>query len=49
MTDGAVKVIEPSESDGKWAVAVPVDNGVPNGRTAASSTNSNPTTDQHHR
>ncbi|XXG54028.1 hypothetical protein AAC387_Pa03g2008 [Persea americana] len=49
MMDGAVKVIEPSESDGKWAVAVPVDNGVPNGRTAASSTNSNPTTDQHHR
>ncbi|KAL5996259.1 hypothetical protein ACLOJK_026333 [Asimina triloba] len=28
MSDGMVKVIEPSESEGKWGIAVPLDNGV---------------------
>ena len=46
MTDGTVKVLEPTESEGRWGMAVPVDNGVANGRTAASSTNSNPAADQ---
>ncbi|XP_010245461.1 PREDICTED: protein TPR1-like isoform X2 [Nelumbo nucifera] len=41
LTDGSVKVIEPSESEGKWGVAAPVDDGIPNGRTAAGSTTSN--------
>lgn len=38
LTDGCVKVIEPAGSEGKWVVAVPVDNGMQNGRTASSST-----------
>ncbi|KAF5452308.1 hypothetical protein F2P56_027318 [Juglans regia] len=38
LTDGCVKVIEPSDSEGKWVAAVPVDNGMQNGRTASSST-----------
>ncbi|XP_058077196.1 protein TPR1 isoform X2 [Magnolia sinica] len=46
MTDGAVRVMEPSESEGKWGVAVPIDNGLPNGRTTASSANSNTAADQ---
>ncbi|XP_010921588.1 protein TPR1 isoform X1 [Elaeis guineensis] len=46
LTDGAVKVIEPSESEGKWGAPVPVENGVPNGRTPASSATSNPAADQ---
>ncbi|KAK1277243.1 Topless-related protein 2 [Acorus gramineus] len=40
LNDGTVKVIEPSEAEGKWGMAAPVDNGVPNGRTAASSVTS---------
>lgn len=42
LTDGAVKVIEPLELEGKWGVAVtaPVENG------AASSATSNPTSEQ---
>lgn len=39
LTDGSVKVIEPSESEGKWGVTPPVDNGMLNGRNASSSTN----------
>ncbi|CAN6468614.1 unnamed protein product [Victoria cruziana] len=31
LTDGAVKVIEPSESEGKWGTPPPADNGLPNG------------------
>ncbi|XP_038974318.1 protein TPR1-like isoform X2 [Phoenix dactylifera] len=46
LTDGAVKVIEPLESEGKWGAPVPVENGVPNGRTPASSATSNPAADQ---
>ncbi|KAF8387763.1 hypothetical protein HHK36_026418 [Tetracentron sinense] len=43
LTDGSVKVIEPSESEGKWGA---VDNVISNGRTAASSATSNPTPEQ---
>lgn len=37
LTDGSVKVIEPSETEGKWGVVVPVDSGMQNGRTVSSS------------
>ncbi|XAR52664.1 hypothetical protein NMG60_11020846 [Bertholletia excelsa] len=40
LTDGSVKVIEPLDSEGKWGVSPPVDNGMLNGRTASSSTTS---------
>jgi WD40 repeat protein len=46
MTDGSVTVIEPSESEGKWGVAVPVDIGMQNGRTASPSTANNPAPEQ---
>ncbi|XP_043719817.1 protein TPR1-like isoform X2 [Telopea speciosissima] len=46
LIDGSVKVIEPVDSEGKWGVTAPVDNGIPNGRTAASSTTSNPASEQ---
>ncbi|CAK9134797.1 unnamed protein product [Ilex paraguariensis] len=46
LTDGAVKAIEPSESEGKWGVTPPVDNGMLNGRTGSSSTTSNHAPDQ---
>lgn len=46
LTDGTVKVVEPTESVGRWGMAVPVENGVANGRMASSSTNSNPAADQ---
>ncbi|XP_047957985.1 topless-related protein 3-like [Salvia hispanica] len=46
LTDGSVKVIEPTESDGKWGVSPPADNGVLNGRTGSSSTASNHAADQ---
>ena len=39
LTDGSVKVIEPSDAEGKWGVTVPVDNGAQNGWTATSSSN----------
>ncbi|XP_022722525.1 topless-related protein 2-like isoform X2 [Durio zibethinus] len=39
LTDGSVKVIEPSEAERKWGLPVPVDNGAENGRMATSSTN----------
>ncbi|KAH9755386.1 Topless-related protein 3 [Citrus sinensis] len=45
LTDGSVKVMEPSESEGKWGVSPPVDNGILNSRTTSSST-SNHTPDQ---
>lgn len=43
LTDGSVKVIEPSESEEKWGSTPPMDNGILNGRTASSSTTSNHT------
>ncbi|XP_030957790.1 topless-related protein 3 [Quercus lobata] len=46
LTDGSVKVIEPTESEGKWGSSPPMDNGIPNGRTASSSIASNHTPDQ---
>ncbi|GMY21830.1 topless-related protein 3-like isoform X2 [Fagus crenata] len=46
LTDGSVKVIEPTESEGKWGSSPPMDNGLLNGRTASSSTTSNHTPDQ---
>ncbi|XP_031269555.1 topless-related protein 3 isoform X1 [Pistacia vera] len=46
LTDGSVKVLEPTESEGKWGVPPPVDNGILNGRTTSSSTTSNHTPDQ---
>lgn len=38
LTDGSVKVIEPSETEGKWGIMVSVDAGLQNGRTVSSST-----------
>ncbi|THU43854.1 hypothetical protein C4D60_Mb02t01190 [Musa balbisiana] len=49
LTDGAVKVFEPLESEGKWGAPVPVDNGVHGSRAQASSTTSNSAVDQHQR
>lgn len=47
LTDGAVKVIEPLESEGKWGTSLPVDHGgAASGRTPASSATSNPAADQ---
>ncbi|KAE8733394.1 Topless-related protein 3 [Hibiscus syriacus] len=42
LSDGTVKPMEPSESEGKWGVnPPPMDNSVVNGRTTSSSTTSN--------
>ena len=46
LSDGSVKVLEPSESEGKWGTPAPADNGIPNGKTPASSAASNPAADQ---
>ncbi|XP_057496722.1 topless-related protein 3-like [Actinidia eriantha] len=46
LTDGSVKVMEPLESEGKWGVPPPADNGLLNGRTGSSSTASNHAPDQ---
>ncbi|XP_052199318.1 topless-related protein 3 [Diospyros lotus] len=46
LTDGSVRVMEPLETEGKWGVAPPIDNGMLNGRTGSSSTTSNHTSDQ---
>ncbi|KAK9292226.1 hypothetical protein L1049_020189 [Liquidambar formosana] len=46
LIDGSVKVMEPLESEGKWGVSPPLDNGMINGRAASSSTASNHTPDQ---
>lgn len=46
LNDGTVKVVEPTESEGKWGVSPPVDNGMLNGRTASSSATSSHTPDQ---
>ncbi|XP_010259449.1 PREDICTED: protein TPR1 isoform X3 [Nelumbo nucifera] len=46
LTDGSAKVIEPSESEGKWGVTAPVDNGISNGRPAVASATSNTTSEQ---
>ncbi|GFZ07186.1 TOPLESS-related 2 [Actinidia rufa] len=45
LTDGSLKVMEPSESENKWGVVPPFDNGMLNGRAASSSTTSNHTPD----
>lgn len=37
LTDGSVKVIEPTESDSKWGFSPPSDNGLLNGRAGGSS------------
>ncbi|KAF8392641.1 hypothetical protein HHK36_022990 [Tetracentron sinense] len=49
LTDGSVKVIESSESEGNWGMTAPVDNGILNDRTATSSATSNPTPEQSQR
>ncbi|KAM0909130.1 hypothetical protein ACQ4PT_015010 [Festuca glaucescens] len=49
LSDGSVKVMEPLESDGKWGTPAPVENGVANGRTSASSATSNQAMDQNQR
>ncbi|XP_051224190.1 protein TPR1 isoform X2 [Lolium perenne] len=49
LSDGSVKVMEPLESEGKWGTPAPVENGVANGRTSASSATSNQATDQNKR
>lgn len=41
LTDGLVKVIEPSETERKWGLPVPVNNRTENGKTAAPSTANN--------
>ncbi|KAI9072958.1 hypothetical protein K1719_045087 [Acacia pycnantha] len=46
LTDGSVKVIEPSESEGKWGSTPPADNGVLNGRQGQSSASNIHTPDQ---
>lgn len=46
LSDGSVKVIEPTESEGKWGTPPPTDNGMLNGRTGSSSTTSNHTPEQ---
>uniref|UniRef100_A0A2P2MSH2 Topless-related protein 3 isoform X1 n=1 Tax=Rhizophora mucronata TaxID=61149 RepID=A0A2P2MSH2_RHIMU len=46
LTDGSVKVMEPTESEGKWGSTPPADNGILSGRTTSSSTTSNYTQDQ---
>ncbi|KAL5068780.1 hypothetical protein RYX36_019667 [Vicia faba] len=46
LSDGSVKVIEPSESEGKWGSSPPMDNGVLNGKAPSSSATSNHTADQ---
>ncbi|XP_057962762.1 topless-related protein 3-like isoform X2 [Malania oleifera] len=46
LSDGSVKVLEPSETEGKWGVNPPADNGTMNGRTGSSSATSNHTPDQ---
>ncbi|KAL4341350.1 hypothetical protein GQ457_08G009520 [Hibiscus cannabinus] len=47
LSDATVKVMEPSESEGKWGLnPPPIDNSVVNGRTTSPSTTSNHTADQ---
>ncbi|GAB4855618.1 Topless- protein 3 [Ancistrocladus abbreviatus] len=46
LVDGTVKVIEPLETEGRWGVTPPVDNGILNGRTASSSATSSHNPDQ---
>ncbi|CAI9764787.1 unnamed protein product [Fraxinus pennsylvanica] len=46
LTDGSVKVIEPSESEGKWGSSPPADNGMLTGRASSSSTAGNLAPDQ---
>lgn len=46
LTDGSIKVIEPSETERKWGIAVPVENGTESSRAATSSATNNPTQEQ---
>lgn len=46
LLDGSVKLIEPLQSEGRWGVSPPADNGTTNGRTGSSSTTSNHNPDQ---
>ncbi|KAJ8772012.1 hypothetical protein K2173_027189 [Erythroxylum novogranatense] len=46
LTDGSVKVMEPTESEARWGSSPPADNGLLSGRTTSSSTTSNHTLDQ---
>ncbi|EOY20361.1 TOPLESS-related 3 [Theobroma cacao] len=46
LSDGSVKVMEPTESEGKWGVSQTVDSGVVNGSTTSSSTTGNHIPDQ---
>ncbi|KAI3926997.1 hypothetical protein MKW98_027770 [Papaver atlanticum] len=53
LSDGSIQVVEPSDSDSKWGVSEPSDNGTtstPNGSraVAAVSGTSNPATSEHH-
>ncbi|KAL3632748.1 Topless-related protein 3 [Castilleja foliolosa] len=41
LTDGSVKVIEPTETESKWGVSPPADNGVINGKAGGSSSTAN--------
>ncbi|KAM7274408.1 hypothetical protein ACFE04_029072 [Oxalis oulophora] len=41
LADGSFKVMEPKESEGKWGVTPPVDNGLLNSRATSSSATSN--------
>ncbi|KAI4369377.1 hypothetical protein MLD38_017820 [Melastoma candidum] len=41
LTDGSVKVIEPSEPDGKWGATSPIDNGMLSARTTSPPTTGN--------
>ncbi|KAG9138166.1 hypothetical protein Leryth_001396 [Lithospermum erythrorhizon] len=38
LSDGCVKVMEPAESEGKWGLSPPAENGMVNGKTGSSST-----------
>ncbi|KAJ1383310.1 WD40/YVTN repeat-like-containing domain superfamily [Sesbania bispinosa] len=44
LSDGSIKVIEPIESNGRWGVSAPVDNG--SGRTASPSITNNSISEQ---
>lgn len=43
LSDGSVKVMEPTESEGKWGATPPVDNGILGGKAGSSSATSNHT------
>ncbi|XP_031402100.1 topless-related protein 3-like [Punica granatum] len=43
LNDGSVKVMEPTESEGKWGATPPVNNGILDGKAGSSSATSNHT------